>query len=52
MDSVKDHSLAVTSLFEKYGQAWARGYQMPSAKKGRFRDWEIFNLPTKELYDK
>jgi hypothetical protein len=47
--SVMDDTLAVTSLFEKDGQVWTRGYQMPSAKKGRFRDWEIFNLPAKEM---
>ena len=23
---------------------------LPSAKKGRFRDWEIFNLPAKEMF--
>jgi hypothetical protein len=50
--SVKDDSLAVTSLFEKDGQVWLRGYQMPSAKKGRFRDWEIFNLPAKKMLKK
>lgn len=50
--SLKDDSLAVTSLFEKDGQVWLRGYQMPSAKKGRFRDWEIFNLPAKEMLQK
>ena len=49
---LKDDSLAVTSLFEKEGQVWARGYQMPSAKKGRFRDWEIFNLPAEEMFRK
>lgn len=48
--SVKDDTLAVTSLFEKDGQVWTRGYQMPSAKQGRFRDWEIFNLPVKEMF--
>ena len=47
--SVKDDTLAVTALYEKDGEVWTRGYQMPSAKKGRFRDWEIFNLPVKEL---
>jgi hypothetical protein len=46
---VMDDSLAVTSLFLKDSQLWARGYQMPSAKKGRFRDWEIFSLPVQEL---
>ena len=50
--SLKDDSLAVTSLFEKDGQVWLRGYQMPSANKGRFRDWEIFNLPAKEMLQK
>jgi hypothetical protein len=50
--SMKDDSLAVTSLFEKDGQVWTRGYQMPSAKKSRFRDWEIFNLPAKEILQK
>jgi hypothetical protein len=49
---LKDDSLAVTSLFEKEGQVWARGYQMPSAKKGRFRDWEILNLPAEEMFRK
>ena len=46
---VDDPSLAVTSLFEKDGQVWARGYQMPAAKKGRFGDWEIFNRPIKDI---
>jgi hypothetical protein len=50
--SVKDDSLAVTSLFEKDGQVWLRGYQMPSEKKGRFRDWEIFNVPAEEMFRK
>ncbi|MEI8045047.1 MAG: LamG domain-containing protein, partial [Verrucomicrobiota bacterium] len=50
--SVKGDTLAVTALFEKDGQVWTRGYQMPSAKKGRFRDWEIFNLPVREILQK
>ncbi|MGA2177929.1 MAG: hypothetical protein ABSH38_23520 [Verrucomicrobiota bacterium] len=45
-----DPSLAVTSLFEKDGDVWVRGYQMPSATKGQFRDWEIFNRPLKDFH--
>ena len=46
---IKDPSLAVTSLFERKWGGTGCGYQMPSATKGRFRDWEIFNSPLKEL---
>ncbi len=45
---VQDKSLAVTSLYEKDGQVWVRGYQMPT-KGGRFRNWEIFNVPLRTI---
>lgn len=46
---IRDPNLAVTSLFKKDGQVWVRGYQMPSATIGLFRDWLIFNTPLKKL---
>ena len=47
--NLPEPTLAVTSLFEKDGQAWVRGYQIPrgGSKAGPFRDWEIFNHPVK-----
>jgi len=46
---VKDPSLILTSLFNKDGSVYARGYQLPSGGKGRFQDWEIFNTPLRDL---
>jgi hypothetical protein len=46
---VKDRRLAVTSVYQKRGQIWARGYQLPSRTQARFRDWEIFNVPLDEI---
>ncbi|UCC23161.1 MAG: hypothetical protein JSW23_03660 [Planctomycetota bacterium] len=45
---VKDKDLAVTSVYEKDGQVWARGYKLPSRKKSKYRDWEIFNKPVEK----
>jgi hypothetical protein len=42
---IKDRNVAVTSLCEKQGRIWARGYKLPSRKKSKYRDWEIFNTP-------
>jgi len=46
---IEDDRLEVTSLYEKDGRVWVRGYQMPGAGPGRFRDWEIFNQPLQTL---
>ena len=43
--ALADRRLATTALFEKDGQVWARGCQLPGGPKGRWRDWEIFNVP-------
>ena len=46
---VKDENLAVTSLYEKDGQVWVRGYKLPSESKSKYRDWEIFNRPISDI---
>jgi hypothetical protein len=46
---VKDENLAVTSLYEKDGQVWVRGYKLPSESKSKYRDWEIFNRPIRDI---
>jgi len=46
---VKDEDLAVTSLYEKDGQVWVRGYKLPSESKSKYRDWEIFNRPISDI---
>lgn len=45
---VKDRDLAVTSVYEKDCQVWVRGYKLPSKKKSKYRDWEIFNKPVEK----
>ena len=42
---VKDQELLVTSIYEKDGTVWARGYKLPSERKSKHRNWEIFNEP-------
>jgi len=42
---VQQPDLAITSVYKKDGKIWARGYKLPSAKKSKYRDWEIFNTP-------
>ena len=42
---IKDKNLAVTSVYERDGRVWTRGYKLPSKKKSRYREWEIFNTP-------
>ncbi len=46
---IKEDELFVTSIYEKENKVWARGYKLPSSKKSRFKDWEIFNCPIDEL---
>jgi len=42
---VKDRDLVITSIYEKDGEIWARGYKLPSNRKSKYRDWEILNKP-------
>jgi len=42
---VKDQDLLVTSIYEKDGAVWARGYKLPSGRKSEYHNWEIFNKP-------
>jgi len=46
---VKDRNLVVTSLYDRGGQIWARGYKLPSDYESRFGDWEIFNCRLDEI---
>ena len=46
---LKNKDLAVTAVYEKEGQVWARGYRLPSDRKSKFRNWEIFNAPIEDL---
>jgi hypothetical protein len=46
---VKDHDLAVTAVYEKDDKVWARGYRLPSKRKSKYRDWEIFDAPISDL---
>jgi len=46
---VKDKDLALTAIYVKDNQIWARGYKMHSENKSKFRDFEIFNLLFSEL---
>ena len=47
--SFRDESLMLTSLYEKDGQVWARGYKLPSRSTSTLRDFQIFNRPVREL---
>ena len=47
--SFRDESLTLTSLYEKEGQVWARGYKLPSRRASMLRDFQIFNRPVREL---
>jgi len=38
-----DKNLVVTCVHEKGPDVWMRGYKLPSADKGRYRNWEIFD---------
>ena len=38
-----------SSIFEKEGQVWARGYKLPSENTSSYFDFEIFNRPINEL---
>jgi len=40
---------AITSVYEKDGQVWARGYQLPTNGNKKYRNWEIFNQPVKGM---
>jgi hypothetical protein len=40
---MKNADLAVTSVYEKDGRPWTRGYKLPSGDGSEYRDWEIFN---------
>ncbi len=37
--------LAPTAIFEKDGEVWMRGYQLPGGDQPDFRDFEILNIP-------
>jgi hypothetical protein len=39
-----DSSLKITSVYEKDGQVFARGYQLPT-EGSEYKEWEIFNQP-------
>jgi len=40
---IDGEGLAITSVYEKDGQVWARGYQLPTTGNKKYRNWEIFN---------
>lgn len=46
---VSDKNLFVTAVYERKGEAWVRGYQLPSRSISKFKDWEIFNVPLQSL---
>jgi hypothetical protein len=46
---MEDKDLAITSVYEKDGQVLARGYKLPSNNKSKYRDWEIFNTPIRDI---
>ena len=46
---VNDEDLAITSVYEKNGEVWVRGYKLPSERKTKYRDWEIFNKPLHKI---
>jgi len=41
--------LVVTALYERGEEVMARGVQLPTESAMRFRAWEIFNIPLREL---
>jgi len=47
--SFKDESLTLTSLYEKDGEVWARGYKLPSRGATTLRDFQILNAPLRAL---
>lgn len=49
LGEINDQGLIVTALHEKEDEVMVRGYQLPVNGAGRFRDWEIFNVPLTEL---
>jgi hypothetical protein len=46
---VKNKNLAVTAVYAKNGQVWARGFKLPGGAKEAYRDFEIFNAPIQDL---
>ena len=46
---IKDKDLLVTSVYQKSGKIWARGYKLPSDAQSVYGDWEIFNVPIEKL---
>jgi hypothetical protein len=46
---VKDRDLAVTAIYARDGQVWARGYRLPSEKESKYGSWEIFDAPITDL---
>ena len=47
--SIDDNSLATTAIYIKNGQVYVRGYKMPGDETGKFKNWEIFDVPVAEL---
>ena len=46
---VKDKELAVTAVYEEEGEVRVRGYRLPSERKSRYRNWEIFDSAIRDL---
>ena len=47
--NIKDSELLTTSIYPKNSQIWARGYKLPSDKKSKYKNWEIFNTPIEKF---
>ncbi len=48
---VKDRGFVITAVYDMDGQLWARGYRLPSTQPSKYREWEIFNAPMRELVE-
>lgn len=46
---LKDNGYDVTAMYEDNGQLWTRGYKLPSGDASKYRDFEIFSCPAKDM---
>ena len=42
-------NVIITSIYEKGGSVWLRGYKLPSKRKSEYHNWEIFNKPLQPI---
>ncbi len=46
---INNKDIVPTAFYFKEGDIWVRGYKIPSPDKSQFRDFEIFNVKSKDI---